>query len=140
MKTLKMIAAGVAVTAMTVLGAGHAHADFADPVELSDSDENLQDEGFAEYAVNRAAPGSCLVVQNHTGKGVTMRLNYPASRGKWQFRHDQIGVLTHNGKVVTSPSGRWNVRTNPPIRFVWVYDATMNRHIGCNGAWLLTMN
>ncbi|MFD3705476.1 hypothetical protein [Nocardia sp. NPDC058658] len=140
MKTLGMIAAGVAVTAVTVLGAGPAQADFTDQVEVTDNGENVEDESFGEYAVSRTEPGSCLVVQNHTGGRVTLRLNYPASGGKWQFRHNQIGVLTHKGKLVTSPSGNWNVRTNPPIRFDWVYDRNMNKRQGCNGSWLLTMN
>ncbi|MBC7300609.1 MAG: hypothetical protein H5T78_06615 [Nocardia sp.] len=140
MKTLGMIAAGIAVTAVAVLGAGPAQAGFTDPVELTDSGENVEDEGFGENAVNRADPGSCLVVQNHTGGRVTLRLNYPTSGGKWQFNHDQVGVLTRNGKVVTSPSGNWHVRTNPPIRFDWVYDGNMNTRIGCNGSWVLTMN
>ncbi|MFG1768914.1 hypothetical protein ACGFIX_05050 [Nocardia salmonicida] len=140
MKTLGMIAAGVAVAAVGVLGAGPARADFTDPVEYTDSGENVDDDGFGEYAVSRTEPGSCLVVQNHTGGRVTVRLNYPTSRGKWQFDHDQVGVLTRNGKLVTSPSGNWNVRTNPPIRFNWVYDGNMNSRRGCNGSWVLTMN
>ncbi|MFD6108354.1 hypothetical protein ACFWFQ_37530 [Nocardia salmonicida] len=140
MKALGMIAAGVAVTAVAVLGAGPAQADFTDPVEYTDSGENVDDDGFGEYAVSRTEPGSCLVVQNHTGGRVTVRLNYPTSGGKWQFDHDQVGVLTRNGKLVTSPSGNWNVRTNPPIRFNWVYDGKMNSRRGCNGSWVLTMN
>ncbi len=140
MKTLGMIAAGVAVATASVLGAGPAQADFTDPVEYTDSGENVEDEGFGEYAVNRSDPNSCLVVQNHTGGRVTVRLNYPTSGGKWVFNHDQVGVLMRNGKLVTSPSGNWNVRTNPPIRFNWVYDGGLNTSRGCNGSWVLTMN
>ena len=80
------------------------------------------------------------MVQNHRAGRVTLRLNYPTSKGKWQFDHDDVGILTRNGKVVTSPSGRWSVRTNPPIVFNWVYDAGRNTSRGCNGSWILTMN
>ncbi len=142
-----MIAVGVAMTA-TMLGAGQAQADITDPaeftdsgeVEFTDSGDNVEDEAFGEYAVNRNEPGSCLVVQNHTGGRVTVRLNYPPSGGKWVFDHDEVGLLMRNGKVVTSPSGNWNVRTNPPIRFNWVYDGKRNNRKGCNGSWVMTMN
>ncbi|GEM33001.1 hypothetical protein AB0H58_20305 [Nocardia neocaledoniensis] len=140
MKTLGLIAAGIAVTTVTIMGAGPAHADFTDPVELTDSGENTEEGEFGEYAIDVNHPGSCLVVQNHTGGRVTLRLNYPTSGGKWQFAHDEVGVLSRKGKVVTSPSGRWNVRTNPPIRFNWVYDDDLNDRKGCNGSWVLTMN
>ncbi|MFC4124059.1 hypothetical protein [Nocardia rhizosphaerae] len=140
MKRLGLLAVGLAVTSATIMGAGPAHADFTDQVEVTDSGENEQEAGFGEYAVSRNQPGSCLVVQNHTGGTVTLRLNYPTSRGKWTLRHDSVGVLARNGKVVTSPSGRWSVRTNPPIRWAWIYDGNLNTRKGCNGSWVLTMN
>ncbi|MEV0058231.1 hypothetical protein [Nocardia sp. NPDC050718] len=140
MKTLGLIAAGVAATTVTIMGAGPAHADFTDAVEFTDSGENVEEGEFGEYAVDRNNPGSCLVVQNHTGGRVTVRLNYPTSQGKWTFAHDDVGVLTRNNRVVTSPSGRWSVRTNPPIVFHWVYDGKLNNRKGCNGSWVLTMN
>lgn len=140
MKTLGLIAAGVAVTTVTIIGAGPAHADFTDAVEYTDSGENVEEGEYGEYAIDRNNPGSCLVVQNHTGGRVTLRLNYPTSKGKWTFSHDEVGVLTRDGRVVTSPSGRWNVRTNPPIVFNWVYDDNLNKRKGCNGSWVLTMN
>ncbi|MFB7877236.1 hypothetical protein ACFC06_18435 [Nocardia sp. NPDC056064] len=140
MKTLTTIAAAIAVTTVTLLGTGPAHADFTDPVEFTDSGENVEDGDFADYAIDVANPGSCLVVQNHRSDTVRLRLNYPTSKGSWTFRHDDVGVLTRSGKVVKSPSGRWNVRTNPPIVFNWVYDANLNTRRGCNGSWVLTMN
>ncbi|MEU3014158.1 hypothetical protein [Nocardia asteroides] len=140
MRTLGLIAACVAVTTASLVGAGPARADFTDPVEYTDSGENTEEGEFGEYAVERNAPGSCLVVQNHTGGRVTLRLNYPTSKGKWTFGHDEVGVLVRDGRVVTSPSGRWSVRTNPPIRFHWVYDNALNNRKGCNGSWVLTMN
>ncbi|MFD3510426.1 hypothetical protein [Nocardia sp. NPDC058666] len=139
MKIAGFIAAGVAMAAV-VVGAAPAQADFTDPVEFTDSGENVEDEAFGEYAVNRTEPGSCLVVQNHTGGRVTLRLNYPTSSGKWTFKHDQVGVLMRNGRLVTSPSGNWSVRTNPPIVYKWVYDGKLNSRRGCNGSWVLTMN
>ncbi|MGW5314357.1 hypothetical protein [Nocardia thailandica] len=138
MRIVGLIAAGIAAT---VLATGVAHADDTDAVEFTDSGENLPEEDFGgDYAIDRDNPGSCLVVQNHTGKTVTLRLNYPASRGSWRFAHDNVGVLTSNGRVVTSPSGRWHVRTNPPIRYSWDFDRGLNRARGCNGSWVLTMN
>ncbi|MFC4376617.1 hypothetical protein ACFO5K_21200 [Nocardia halotolerans] len=140
MKTLGGIAAAIAVTVTTVLGAAPANADFTDPVEMTDNGENTEAGGFGEYAVDLHHPRSCLVVQNHRAGRVTLRLNYPVSKGKWTFRHNTVGVLTYKNRVVTSPSGRWSVRTNPPIVFTWVYDANMNTRKGCNGSWVLTMN
>ncbi|MFE3542152.1 hypothetical protein ACFXK0_04160 [Nocardia sp. NPDC059177] len=140
MKTLGMVAAGITVTTVTMLGTGSAGADFTDPVEFSDTIENVEEPGFTDYAIDVDHPRSCLVVQNHRGGDVRLRLNYPASSGQWTFRRNQTGVLYHRDKVVRSPSGRWSVRANPPVDAKWIYDANMNTGKGCNGSWLLTLN
>ncbi|WP_336084728.1 hypothetical protein [Nocardia sp. SSK8] len=140
MKTLGTVAAGIAVTTVTMLGAGPAHAEITDPTQYSDAVENVEEGGFADYAAGRSYPRSCLVVQNHRGGNVHLRLNYPTSKGTWTFGRNQLSLLAYDGKVVKSPNGRWSVRTNPPVKTTWVYDADRNTSKGCNGSWVLTMN
>ncbi|MEV0682346.1 MULTISPECIES: hypothetical protein [unclassified Nocardia] len=138
MKTLGLLTAAVAVT--TVMVAGPANADITDAVGFVDTTDNGGEEGFSDYAIDINHPGSCLVVQNHTGGRVRMRLDYPTSRGSWLFDHDDVKIVTREGNAVKSPSGRWHVRVNPPINPVWTYDAKRNTSWGCNGSWVLSMN
>ncbi|KAF0849634.1 hypothetical protein [Nocardia caishijiensis] len=138
MKTLGLLTAAAAVT--TIMVAGPANADITDAVGFADTTDNGGEEGFSEYAIDVNHPGSCLVVQNHTGGRVRMRLDYPTSRGSWLFDHDDIKIVTRDGKAVESPSGRWQVRVNPPITAVWNYDGNRNTSRGCNGSWVLSMN
>ncbi|MEU0545003.1 hypothetical protein [Nocardia sp. NPDC005978] len=102
---------------------------------------------FATVAVTAAPasaepsyPGSCLVVQNHTGRTLEITLNYPTHSGRWTFAPDEVSVLTSKGRVVTSPSGTWNVHNEPNADGVWVYSEDRNTSKGCNGSWILTLN
>ncbi|MEV6213989.1 hypothetical protein [Nocardia sp. NPDC051833] len=85
-------------------------------------------------------PGSCLVVQNHVGHDVEIRLNYPTWGGYWTFVHDQVSVVADaDNVVITSPSGAWNFTMNPPAEVVWVFDAGLNTELGCNGSWVASL-
>ncbi|MEV6771263.1 hypothetical protein AB0N05_21850 [Nocardia sp. NPDC051030] len=85
-------------------------------------------------------PGSCLVVQNHSGTTVDVSLNYPIHTGYWTSYPDDIWHLSDDDIPVTTPNGVWNVELNPSVDSTWVYDSGMNIGIGCNGSWVLTLN
>lgn len=94
----------------------------------------------APAAAEPTYPGSCLVVQNHTGRTVEITLNYPTHAGRWTFAPDEVSVLSSKGRVVTSPTGTWNVHNEPDAEGVWVYSEDRNAGKGCNGSWILTLN
>lgn len=85
-------------------------------------------------------PGSCLVVQNHTGYTTAITLNYPTVAGRWTFSPDEVSVITNNNRVIKSPSGVWNIQKDSDVQAVWVYDGDRNTSKGCAGSWVVSLN
>lgn len=93
-------------------------------------------------AADYQGPGSCLVVQNHTGNQIELRLNYPTEGGSWTFYpYEDPSLLTdRNDNPIYSPTGEWSVHTEPAIDAAWSYEPGRNSSRGCNGSWIMTIN
>lgn len=87
-------------------------------------------------------PGSCLVVQNHSGSELTVSLNYPVQSGTWTYEPDEVATVLADeaNQVITSPSGVWDVHIDRDAQDSWDYDHEQNTGQGCNGSWVLTVN
>ncbi|MFI1914736.1 hypothetical protein [Nocardia sp. NPDC020380] len=122
MRIISIAAAPAAALMLTVAVAGTAHA--------------------GDSSGNTDHPGSCLVVQNHTGKNVHLTLNYPTESGYWDYAPDEDATVLsdESNNAITSPSGNWDVQTKPDVSDAWVYDASDSTDRGCAGSWILTMN
>ncbi|MFD6108355.1 hypothetical protein ACFWFQ_37535 [Nocardia salmonicida] len=123
MKVSALLATPLVAVALSVVGAGSAQAD--DFV------------GTDNYAATDY-PQSCLIVQNHIGDTLTVRMDYPTGYSHWEIDPEQLTWLDWGDSPVTSPSGHWQLHVYPPVQASWVFDTGATRGGSCNGSWIFT--
>ncbi|MFD3594061.1 hypothetical protein ACFWU5_15140 [Nocardia sp. NPDC058640] len=129
MKVHALLIAPVAAITLTFAGAAPAQADgFIGTDNFS-----------AEYTATDY-PNSCLIVQNHIGSQLTVRLDYPTGYSHWTIEPEAVVWLDGYDGPVTSPSGNWQLHVYPPVLHSWVFDPYRTRGGSCNGSWIYTAN
>ncbi|WP_446223802.1 hypothetical protein ACTWPB_00555 [Nocardia sp. IBHARD005] len=127
MKVSALLATSLVAVALSVVGAGSAQAD-----------DFVGTDNFADNYSATDYPQSCLIVQNHIGDILTVRMDYPTGYGHWEVAPEEVGWLDWGDYPVTSPSGHWQLHVYPPVQNSWVFDAGATRGGSCNGSWIFT--
>lgn len=93
------------------------------------------------HADNYDYPGSCLAVYNNTSKYFVFSLDYPAvdSGTLWTYTPGLYSTVALDGRPVRSTNGSFTLRSDTG-NFSWNYDSDVNRSLGCNGSWIVTVD
>jgi len=102
--------------------------------------------GLALWAVPAAGQGAgtCLVVDNHTGR--TMSFSVDGWPGTWTWQpNDPWAYVVHNGADVKSSTGGFSLRGANGTHLdesntTWAFHAESTDNGACNGSWWATFH
>ncbi|MFB7719477.1 hypothetical protein [Nocardia sp. NPDC056100] len=95
--------------------------------------------GTAPAHANGPVPNACLVIENQTSNGLTVRLDNRLFQGdSWKIGPNVTTILTlADGSPIATADGDWSIYAPTGS---WRYESRWDRDRGCNGSWVYTVS